>query len=81
MKTCRYLVHLGYEVTYVRNFTEVDDKIIKRANEIGDNPLDVSNRFCHEYNVDMTDLQCEKPSQEPRVSDHMDEIKNMISQV
>ncbi|QHO36086.1 Cysteine--tRNA ligase 2, cytoplasmic [Arachis hypogaea] len=77
----RYLVHLGYEVTYVRNFTDVDDKIIKRANEIGDNPLDLSNRFCHEYNVDMSDLQCEKPSQEPRVSDHMDEIKNMISQI
>ncbi|KAH1231108.1 Cysteine--tRNA ligase 2, cytoplasmic [Glycine max] len=97
----RYLKHLGYEITYVRNFTDVDDKInivcamwfsaiyefetyeliIKRANETGEDPLMLSNRFCDEYNADMADLQCETPSREPRVSEHLNEIKDMITQI
>ncbi|XP_014514261.1 cysteine--tRNA ligase 2, cytoplasmic [Vigna radiata var. radiata] len=77
----RYLKHLGYEVTYVRNFTDVDDKIIKRANETGEDPFMLSNRFCDEYNIDMSDLQCETPSKEPRVSQHLEEIKDMITQI
>ncbi|KAF7844775.1 cysteine--tRNA ligase 2, cytoplasmic-like [Senna tora] len=77
----RYLQHLGYEVTYVRNFTDVDDKIIKRANEIGEDPLKLSNRFCEEYIVDMNDLQCLIPTYQPRVSDHMEQIKDMITQI
>ncbi|GKU90299.1 hypothetical protein SLEP1_g4305 [Rubroshorea leprosula] len=77
----RYLQHLGYEVTYVRNFTDVDDKIIRRANESGENPLTLSNRFCQEYIVDMNDLQCLVPTHQPRVSDHMEQIKDMITQI
>ncbi|CAL0320793.1 unnamed protein product [Lupinus luteus] len=77
----RYLKHLGYEVTYVRNFTDVDDKIIKRANETGEDPLNLSNRFCDEYDLDMTYLQCESPSRVPRVSTHIGEIKDMITQI
>ncbi|KAL9317150.1 hypothetical protein ACSQ67_013667 [Phaseolus vulgaris] len=105
----RYLRHLGYEVTYVRNFTDVDDKIarqthrinklvgvvnlqlrllisellqiIKRANETGEDPLMLSNRFCDEYNADMADLQCETPTKEPRVSEHLGDIKDMITQI
>jgi len=56
-------------------------QIIKRANETGEDPLMLSNRFCDEYNADMADLQCEKPSKEPRVSEHLGEIKDMITQV
>ncbi|OIV90914.1 hypothetical protein TanjilG_16874 [Lupinus angustifolius] len=77
----RYLKHSGYEVTYVRNFTDVDDKIIKRANETGEDPFKLSNRFCDEYDLDMAYLQCERPSREPRVSAHIDEIKDMIIQI
>ncbi|KAI6686167.1 hypothetical protein NL676_032080 [Syzygium grande] len=77
----RYLLHLDYEVTYVRNFTDVDDKIIRRANETGENPLDLSNRFCQEYLIDMADLQCLLPTHQPRVSDHMEQIKDMITQI
>ena len=77
----RYLQHLGYEVTYVRNFTDVDDKIIRRANELGENPLTLSSRFCQEYLDDMTDLHCLSPTHQPRVSDHMDQIKDMITQI
>ncbi|KAJ0037815.1 hypothetical protein Pint_22014 [Pistacia integerrima] len=77
----RYLQHLGYEVTYVRNFTDVDDKIIRRANELGENPLSLSDRYCQEYLVDMADLQCLPPTHQPRVSNHMEQIKDMITQI
>ncbi|KAJ4709914.1 Cysteine-tRNA ligase [Melia azedarach] len=77
----RYLQHLHYEVTYVRNFTDVDDKIIRRANETGENPLSLSNRYCQEYLVDMAELQCLPPTHQPRVSDHMEQIKDMITQI
>ncbi|TXG57367.1 hypothetical protein EZV62_018680 [Acer yangbiense] len=77
----RYLQHLGYELTYVRNFTDVDDKIIRRANELGENPLSLSDRYCQEYLIDMADLQCLPPTHQPRVSDHMEQIKDMITQI
>ncbi|KAL5553137.1 hypothetical protein UlMin_040538 [Ulmus minor] len=77
----RYLQHLGYEVTYVRNFTDVDDKIIRRANEIGEDPLSLSNRFCQEYLLDTDALQCLLPTHQPRVSDHIEQIKDMILQI
>ncbi|XP_010526147.1 PREDICTED: cysteine--tRNA ligase 2, cytoplasmic-like [Tarenaya hassleriana] len=77
----RYLLHLGYEVTYVRNFTDVDDKIIKRANEHGENPLDLSNRYCEEYLIDMGALQCLVPTHQPCVSSHMEQIIEMIEKI
>ena len=40
----RLLTHLGYSVTYVRNFTDIDDKIIRRATELGEDPLHLSQR-------------------------------------
>ncbi|CAN1151647.1 Cysteine--tRNA ligase 2, cytoplasmic [Linum perenne] len=77
----RYLQHLGYEVTYVRNFTDIDDKIIKRANDLNEDPFSLSNRFCEEYLLDMGKLQCLPPTYQPRVTEHMDNIKNMITQI
>lgn len=56
-------------------------QIIRRANELGEDPLSLSNRFCQEYVVDMADLLCLPPTHEPRVSDHMEQIKDMITQV
>lgn len=77
----RYLKYLGYEVVYVRNFTDVDDKIINRASERGEDPLALSGHFCQEFLVDMDDLQCLRPTHQPRVSDHIDQIKEMIAQI
>ncbi|KAK1279728.1 hypothetical protein QJS04_geneDACA004608 [Acorus gramineus] len=77
----RYLNYLGYEVTYVRNFTDVDDKIIRRANELKEDPISLSGRYCKEFFKDMTDLQCSPPTHEPRVSDHMNQIIDMISKI
>ncbi|KAJ6818551.1 cysteine--tRNA ligase, chloroplastic/mitochondrial isoform X3 [Iris pallida] len=77
----RYLQHLKYEVCYVRNFTDVDDKIIARANQLGEDPLSLSSRFCDEFHADMGYLHCLPPSVEPRVSSHMDQIISMIKQI
>ncbi|PON71324.1 Cysteinyl-tRNA synthetase/mycothiol ligase [Parasponia andersonii] len=77
----RYLRHLGYQVCYVRNFTDVDDKIIARANELGEDPIDLSRRYCQEFNQDMVYLHCLQPSVEPRVSDHIPQIMDMIKQI
>ncbi|KAL7150924.1 hypothetical protein ABFS83_05G146200 [Erythranthe nasuta] len=77
----RYLKYLGYEVNYVRNFTDVDDKIIARANELGEDPISLSRRYCEEFNHDMRYLNCIPPSVEPRVSDHMLQIVDMIKQI
>ncbi|KAK4802079.1 hypothetical protein SAY86_000282 [Trapa natans] len=77
----RYLNYLEYEVCYVRNFTDVDDKIINRANELGEDPITLSQRYCQEFQVDMLQLQCLAPSIEPRVSEHMPQIIDMITQI
>ncbi|XP_075106238.1 cysteine--tRNA ligase, chloroplastic/mitochondrial isoform X2 [Nicotiana tabacum] len=77
----RYLNYLGYEVNYVRNFTDVDDKIIARANELREDPIKLSKRFCEEFHLDMAYLHCLPPSVEPRVSDHMPNIIDMIQQI
>ncbi|PQQ03772.1 cysteine--tRNA ligase chloroplastic/mitochondrial isoform X1 [Prunus yedoensis var. nudiflora] len=77
----RYLRHLGYQVTYVRNFTDVDDKIIARAKELGEDPISLSRRYCEEFSRDMVYLHCLPPSAEPRVSDHMPQILDMIKQI
>ncbi|XP_051146084.1 cysteine--tRNA ligase 2, cytoplasmic-like isoform X2 [Andrographis paniculata] len=77
----RYLKYLGYEVAYVRNFTDVDDKIIRRANELGEDPVELSGRFCQEFLKDMADLHCLLPTHQPRVTEHMDQIKDMIAQI
>ncbi|KAK4358343.1 hypothetical protein RND71_023953 [Anisodus tanguticus] len=77
----RYLKYLGYDVVYVRNFTDVDDKIIKRANELGEDPRALSGRYCQEFLKDMDDLQCLQPTHQPRVTDHMEQIKEMIAKI
>ncbi|KAK4600717.1 hypothetical protein RGQ29_010377 [Quercus rubra] len=77
----RYLRHFGYQVCYVRNFTDVDDKIIARANELGEDPISLSRRYCEEFQRDMVYLHCLPPSFEPRVSDHMLQIIDMIKQI
>ncbi|KVH87914.1 cysteine--tRNA ligase, chloroplastic/mitochondrial isoform X1 [Cynara cardunculus var. scolymus] len=77
----RYLRFMGYEVNYVRNFTDVDDKIIARAGELGEDPISLSRRFCEEFHRDMGYLHCLPPTVEPRVSDHMPQIVDMIKQI
>ncbi|KAK2392095.1 Cysteinyl-tRNA synthetase, class Ia family protein [Trifolium repens] len=77
----RYFKHLGYEVCYVRNFTDVDDKIIARSTELGEDPISLSRRYCEEFCQDMVTLNCLPPTKEPKVSEHMRQIIDMIEKI
>ncbi len=70
----RYLRHRGWEVTFVRNFTDVDDKIIKRAAERGMEPLELANHYIERFHKDLEGLGAVTPDHEPRVSTSMDAI-------
>ncbi len=74
----RFLRHEGYEVKYVRNLTDIDDKIIARANEEGVEAKDLANRFIDAYHHDLADLNLLDPDVEPRVSEHMSQIIELI---
>ena len=73
----RYLRHRGYDVRYVRNHTDIDDKIIARANETGRDPLELSAHFIDEFDRDMGTLGCIIPDVAPKVSEHIEEIISM----
>jgi cysteinyl-tRNA synthetase len=75
----RYLRARGYDVKYVRNFTDVDDKIINRANELGINSADLSAKFIDIFYQDMKALNVQKADYEPKVTEYIDEIKELVS--
>lgn len=77
----RHLRARGLKVTYVRNITDVDDKIIKRANELGESFLDLTRRFTVEFQSDIGKVGCLQPDVEPRVSDHIGEIIALIERL
>lgn len=74
----RYLRHRGWKVTFVRNFTDVDDKIIKRASENGEAPMTLAERFIEAFHRDTDALGLTRPELEPRVSTSMAAIIEMI---
>jgi len=74
----KYLQYRGYEVTYVSNFTDVDDKIIKAANELGEEVSELTERFINAYFADVEALGCNRADSHPRVTDHMDQIIEFI---
>ncbi len=74
----RYLEHLGYTVIYVENFTDIDDKIIKRASETGEDPLKLSEKYVEEALKDFDALGIKRADVYPRVTKHIKEIIEMI---
>ena len=70
----RYLRHIGLDVTFIRNFTDIDDKIINRANETGTDPMALAERFINEFYVDMDKLAVLRPTREPRCTLHIPEM-------
>jgi cysteinyl-tRNA synthetase len=74
----RFLKALGYEVIYIRNITDIDDKIINRANENGESFVELTNRFISAMHEDSAALGVESPTEEPRATDHMKRIITMI---
>jgi cysteinyl-tRNA synthetase len=77
----RSLRFLGYQVRYVRNVTDVEDKIIKRAGESGEDPMALAARFAADYNRDMARFGVLPPDVEPRVSTHITEIIALIERL
>ncbi len=75
----RYLEFRGYEVQYVSNFTDVDDKLIKAANELGEDVPSIAERFIEAYFEDVSALGCKKATVHPRVTENMDIIIDFIS--
>jgi len=74
----RFLRHLGYDVTYVRNITDIDDKIINRANDKGEEYFKFTERFIEAMHEDLDALGVLRPDQEPRATETIGPILNMI---
>jgi len=74
----RYLVYRGYQVRHVMNFTDVDDKIIIRANQIGIDPFTLSEGYIHEFQKNLSDLNILAPTVAPRATQEIDQIITMI---
>ena len=74
----RYLQYKGYEVTFVQNFTDVDDKIIKRGHEEGISPEEVANKYIDEYFVDADGLGIKRADVHPRVTDNIQQIIDFV---
>lgn len=77
----RYLRHLGYDVTYVRNITDIDDKIIQRAKENGELFFDLTDRFIKAMYEDEKALNVLPPDKEPRVTDSINSIIALIDRL
>ncbi|MBQ4831855.1 cysteine--tRNA ligase [Pseudoalteromonas sp. MMG010] len=77
----RYLRHIGYDLKYVRNITDVDDKIIKRANENGESINALTTRMTQAMHEDFDNLNMQRPDVEPTVTNHMGEIIEMVERL
>ncbi len=77
----RYLKDQGYEVTYVRNFTDVDDKIIQRANQLGVSSKAIAEKYIQEFNEDMGALHVQRPNHEPKATEHIADIIQVITKL
>ncbi len=73
-----YLIYRGYEVTFVQNFTDVDDKIIAKANEEGVTPFEIADRYIAEYFVDADGLGIRRADVHPRVTENIEQIIEFI---
>ncbi|MGI6684289.1 MAG: cysteine--tRNA ligase [Bacillota bacterium] len=74
----RYLKYRGYDVTYVQNFTDVDDKIINRAREEGETPQKLAEKYIDAYFQDADALHVLRADVHPKVTEHMNEIISMV---
>src|SRR5690606_23409167 len=77
----RYLMYRGFEVRYATNFTDVDDKIIRRANEQGVDPIELAQHYADEYLRHLEDLNVLPADVYPRVSSEMPQIIRFIQEL
>jgi len=74
----RYFKFIGYKVKYVQNLTDIDDKMIKKANELGITVRELAQKFIMEYFTDTDSLKIERADVHPRATDHIKEIIEMV---
>lgn len=74
----RWLRHIGYDVNYVRNITDIDDKIINRAKENGESIYQLTDRFIKAMHEDADNLGCERPNSEPKATDFIPQMQHLI---
>lgn len=77
----RYLEYKGYKVTYVQNFTDIDDKMIQRANEEGITVPELADRFIEEYFKDADGLGIKRATYHPKATEHIDDIIAFIEKL
>ena len=77
----RYLIWRGYDVTYVQNYTDIDDKILNRANEEGSSMEEVSERNIEAFHQDMDALGILRPDRMPRATQCLDGIRALIGEL
>ncbi len=77
----RYLEHKGFQVTYVRNFTDVDDKIINRANALDISPETLATRYIDAFYADMDALNVRRATVEPLATDYIDSMRRFIERL
>jgi cysteinyl-tRNA synthetase len=77
----RYLRYRGYKVTFVRNFTDIDDKIIARAEQQNTSSEELAQRFIEEFYTDMNKLGIVHPDIEPKATEHIAEMIDLIEQL
>lgn len=74
----RWLRHIGYDVNYVRNITDIDDKIINRAKDNGESIYQLTDRFIKAMHEDADNLGCERPNSEPKATDFIPQMQHLI---
>jgi cysteinyl-tRNA synthetase len=77
----RYLRYRGYDVTFVRNFTDIDDKIIRRAIQEGVSTEEIAERYIHAFYEDFDRMGLVRPEAEPRATEHIPEIVEFVSRL
>ncbi len=75
----RYLEYMGNKVTFVQNFTDIDDKIIRRANEEGVTYKDISEKYIEEFWVDAKGMNIREATVHPKATENIDEIIDIVS--
>ena len=74
----RYLEHRGYQVKFIQNFTDIDDKLIRKANEEGCTVQEIADRYIREYYVDADALGVERATCNPRATEHVQQIIDLV---
>ncbi len=77
----RYLTYKGYEVHHVMNFTDVDDKIIARANQLGVDPAELAEKYIGEFRKNLADLNILPATENPRATNEIDRIIEMVNRL